>query len=173
MTPTELHEYMQRFPHLFPQRRPVPAAGGAGVSGVPGPLSAPSPAALQLTLPYPPSVNRIWRAVVVRVAGEARARVLLSQAGRRYRAKVLAIVADLGGPSLPAGARLAVHLHACPPDRRKRDLSNIPKALEDALTHAQVWADDSLIDDLRVTRGPVLRGGCVLVTITPLEASHL
>ena len=34
-----------------------------------------------------------------------------------------------------------------------------------------VWADDSLIDELRVTRGPVTPGGQVHVTITPLTAT--
>jgi crossover junction endodeoxyribonuclease RusA len=32
------------------------------------------------------------------------------------------------------------------PDRRKRDLDNIFKAMNDVLTHAGIYADDSKID---------------------------
>ena len=129
------------------------------------------PATLSFTLPFPPSLNSIWRAVVITLKGKPQARVLLSEEGRAYRRAVRAVLHSLGNPTTPPGARLALHLHACPPDRRTRDLSNLPKALEDALTHAGVWADDSLIDELRVTRGPVTTGGQVHVTITPLTAT--
>ncbi|WP_197408569.1 RusA family crossover junction endodeoxyribonuclease [Deinococcus actinosclerus] len=138
----------------------------------------PSPAtALTFTLPFPPSLNSIWRATLVPCkpkkpgAPPWAARILLSQDGRQYRRAVRDIIRALNSPSTPPGARLALHLHVCPPDRRARDLSNLPKALEDALTHAGVWADDSLIDELRVTRGPVTTGGQVHVTITPLTAT--
>ncbi|GGS06788.1 RusA family crossover junction endodeoxyribonuclease [Deinococcus sedimenti] len=138
----------------------------------------PSPAtALTFTLPFPPSLNSIWRATLVPCkpkkpgAPPWAARILLSQDGRQYRRAVRDIIRALNSPSTPPGARLALHLHVCPPDRRARDLSNIPKALEDALTHAGVWADDSLIDELRVTRGSVTTGGQVHVTITSLTAT--
>ena len=37
------------------------------------------------------------------------------------------------------------------------------KALLDSLTHAGVWEDDSLVDDLRLIRGEVRKpGGCVV-----------
>lgn len=127
---------------------------------------------LTFTLPYPPSLNSIWRAVVITGKhGKPQARVLLSQEGRAYRRNVINIIRSLGNPRTPPGARLALHLNACIPDRRARDLSNLPKALEDALTHAQVWADDSLIDDIQVTRGPVVQGGLISVMITPLTTT--
>lgn len=173
MTSADLLAYQERHPQLFQQPQPAPASGGAGVPCAPATPVAVSilqpGQSLRFTLPYPPSLNRIWRAIVTRRRGKVVARILLSLDGRAYRQKVIAHVAGLDLPALPGGARLALHLHACAPDRRKRDLSNIPKALEDALTHAQLWADDSLIDDLRVTRGPITRPGHVLVTITPLE----
>lgn len=133
-------------------------------------LSA-APDALRLTLPYPPSLNSIWRSIVMTVRGKPQVHVLLSEKGREYRRTVLRQVEQAGSPATPAGSRLALHLQACPPDHRARDLSNLPKALEDALTHAKVWADDSLIDRLIVERGPVIKGGRVHVTITPLDAT--
>lgn len=126
---------------------------------------------LTFSLPFPPSMNSIWRAVVITVKDKPQARVLLSQAGRDYRRAVQSVIASLGHPTCPPGARLHLHLVACPPDRRARDLSNLPKALEDALTHAHVWADDSLIDRLTVDRGPVTPGGRVDVVITTLTAT--
>lgn len=126
---------------------------------------------LTFSLPFPPSLNSIWRAVVITIKDKPQARVLLSQAGRDYRRAVQSIIASLGHPTCPPGARLHLHLVACPPDRRARDLSNLPKALEDALTHAHVWADDSLIDRLTVDRGSITPGGRVDVVITTLTAT--
>ncbi|MBZ9752744.1 RusA family crossover junction endodeoxyribonuclease [Deinococcus sp. HMF7604] len=141
------------------------------------PQISPADSVLTFTLPFPPSLNSIWRAALVPCkpkkpgAPPWAARILLSLEGRKYRRAVRDVIRALNSPTTPPGARLALHLHACVPDRRARDLSNLPKALEDALTHAGVWADDSLIDELRVTRGPVVPGGQVQVTITPLTST--
>jgi crossover junction endodeoxyribonuclease RusA len=59
--------------------------------------------------------------------------------------------------------RLAVEIEAHVPDKRKRDLDNLFKAVLDSLTHAGVWADDSQIDALRIVRKPV--GGMIKVRI--------
>ncbi|GGK11456.1 hypothetical protein GCM10008955_00860 [Deinococcus malanensis] len=134
----------------------------------PRPIQAPVPGVLTFTLPFPPSLNSLWRATVITTDKGPTARVLLSREGRQYRRTVHNVIRSLGNPTTPTGARLALTLTACPPDRRARDLSNMPKALEDALTHANVWGDDSLIDELRVIRGPITPGGRVDVTITPL-----
>lgn len=121
-----------------------------------------------ITLPYPPTVNTYWR----NVAG----RVLISAKGRVYRTEVAKAVmlARRAGtvPAWPISKRLAVRLDAAPPDRRKRDLDNITKALLDALTHAGVWLDDSQIDDLRIVRCPHMRGGQVTVTVTPMPVGN-
>lgn len=123
---------------------------------------------LAFSLPFPPSVNAIWRATVITHKGKPTARILLSREGKAYRRSVINVIRSLGHPKTPPGARLALTLTAHMPDRRARDLSNLPKALEDALTHAGVWADDSLIDELRVIRGEVISGGRVDVQIMPV-----
>lgn len=111
---------------------------------------------LVLTLPYPPSVNSIWRRVG--------AKTILSADGRVYRAALLAEAArQVGAPKL--SGRLSVHIHAHPPDNRRRDLDNLPKAILDGMTHAGVWLDDSQIDDLRVTRCNVFPGGAIRVIV--------
>ena len=76
------------------------------------------------------------------------------------------------GPfTMPPAARLAVELTLRGPNRRLFDIDNYAKACLDALTHTAVWADDSLIDELHIQRGPVFPGGQVVVTVRPLVAT--
>lgn len=130
---------------------------------------APIPDATQmirLILPYPPSVNSIWRTPRT---GKLAGRTLLSEKGRAYRKAVADAMWEQRAGALPLTQRLRVDIEARMPDRRRRDLDNIPKAVLDALTHAGVWHDDSQIDDLRVFRGPLLTGE-IIVTIHTREA---
>jgi crossover junction endodeoxyribonuclease RusA len=60
---------------------------------------------------------------------------------------------------------LAVHITACPPDNRRRDLDNLLKATLDAMQHAGLYDDDSQIDSLKITRGPVEKPGCLRITL--------
>jgi crossover junction endodeoxyribonuclease RusA len=116
---------------------------------------------IRLVLPWPPSVNRMWR--TVRLAGSQR--TLLSAEARRYReATRVACAASQG----PLTGRLKVTLFACPPDRRRRDLDNMTKAVLDVLQYALVIEDDSQIDDLRIIRLDRIAGGRMVVEIEEL-----
>jgi crossover junction endodeoxyribonuclease RusA len=100
---------------------------------------------ITLRLPYPPSVNTIWR----RVGNKT----LLSAQGRAYRQEVGVMVREqtpAAARGLSGRLRVTIHVHA--PDRRARDLDNVPKAIHDALTHAGLWVDDSQIDRLLIER---------------------
>jgi crossover junction endodeoxyribonuclease RusA len=110
---------------------------------------------IELLLPWPPSLNRYWRNVG--------SRTLLSRAGRQYRQAVALRVILAGRPAIDG--RLAVEVEAFPPDRRVRDLDNLFKGVGDSLAHAGVYADDGQIDDLRIRRGEVRKGGALAVTI--------
>lgn len=123
---------------------------------------------MELRLPWPPSVNTYWRHVPVRGG----VRSLISRSGRQYRGKVAWVVLEAVSEGRPAvmqrardGARLSVSIQAYPPDRRTRDLDNLPKAVLDALGHAGVYGDDSQIDRLEVERRAVARPGEVVVQI--------
>lgn len=121
---------------------------------------------ITLTLPYPPSANRIWRNVIHR----GKPRTLLSAEGRQYRGAVgqHCLMQKVAGKRLSGRLRVVVYMHS--PDNRRRDVSNILKALEDAITHAGVWRDDSQIDDVRVVRmGVVPKGAKVEVEIEELQ----
>ena len=98
---------------------------------------------LTLDLPFPPSVNRIWR--------QFQGRTILSKEGRAYRAEVVAAiyaarVQGFGRQKL----RLVVAAHM--PDDRRRDLDNLLKAANDAMQAARLFEDDSQITDLRIYR---------------------
>lgn len=126
-----------------------------------------------LSLPYPPSVNHLWRHVVIRGA----VRTLISSNGRKYKEAVRKqVFAQLGLDVAPLSGRLVVALIVYPPDRRRRDIDNVFKVLGDALSPEKgkvrgfpgLWLDDSQIDVLHVERGPVHRDGYVRVHVREL-----
>lgn len=110
---------------------------------------------ITLELPFPPSVNTYWR----RVNGKT----LISEKGRAYTAQVAWMTRR--SPRFPANMRAVVEIQAFMPDKRTRDLDNLLKSLLDALVKAGVLVDDSVIDDLRIVRKCVVKGGKVLVSI--------
>lgn len=116
---------------------------------------------MKLTLPWPPSANTYWRHPT---KGKLAGRHLISEAGRAYRDAVAWQVRVQCCLEKPIAKPLAVDIVAFMPDRRRRDLDNLLKALLDSMTHAGVWVDDSLIHDLRIRRAPTI-GGMVKVEI--------
>ncbi|MEL6499751.1 MAG: RusA family crossover junction endodeoxyribonuclease [Planctomycetota bacterium] len=121
---------------------------------------------VQLTLPWPPSVNQYWRSVPM---GRGRGvRVLISREGRAFRRDAVARLARFRRQG-PLCGRLDVRVELCAPTRRALDIDNRLKALLDAMQHAGVYRDDGLIDRLLVERGPVTRGGLVRVEITEMN----
>jgi len=114
-----------------------------------------------IELPFPPSVNHYWRSVVVK----NRPRVLISKKGREYRASVRRFV---GLGHKPMAGRLSVSVEVFPPDRRKRDLDNMLKALLDSMTHAGLWLDDDQIDDVRIVRRGATAGGLMRVVVSEI-----
>lgn len=129
-----------------------------------------------LTLPYPPSVNHYWRCY--------RGRMIISREGRTYRDRVCALPfapeAQTEDPEVtatsvkrsgngprkpPAGGRIALCMDAFPPDRRRRDLDNLQKAVLDSLEHAGIYQNDSQIDLLITRRCTVTRGGRIDIVL--------
>ena len=96
--------------------------------------------ALDVRLPYPPSVNHYWR--------HSRGKVYLSAEGREYRQGVADAIGRVRPLVGPVVLRLLVH----PPDKRRRDLDNVLKAILDALEHAGAVRDDSQVEMLHVRR---------------------
>lgn len=120
---------------------------------------------LDLTAPIPPSVNKLYATV--------NGRRVLSKAGREYKHEVgwLARAAvQVQRFDFAPDDRLALHITIHFPDRRRCDLSNRIKVLEDGLAEA-VGFDDQRIDDLHIVRGAVDRDR-PRVEITLLRLDH-
>lgn len=119
---------------------------------------------ITLELPYPPSVNGYYRSPT---KGPLAGRTLISEKGRAYRRSISEMVASIPAEKTKAPAgRLAMFVRLYPPDRRRRDIDNPNKALLDALMHAGVIEDDSLIDLLTIERQDIVKGGMVRICIT-------
>ncbi|GJE45464.1 RusA family crossover junction endodeoxyribonuclease [Methylobacterium soli] len=91
-------------------------------------------ASLIVTLPYPPSANRMWRHV-----GK---KVLRSAEYERWRAACTSIIqAETRGRGFDGPYAMALAIGR--PDRRRRDIDNLIKPVGDALVLAGAVADDS------------------------------
>jgi crossover junction endodeoxyribonuclease RusA len=125
---------------------------------------------LELTLPWPPTVNHYWIQWVGRNRGSEKLRVFMavSKSGEKYRKAVADAVKGIGHVE----GRLSMSLIVFPPDRLKRDLDNILKPLLDALAHAGAYRDDSQVDELRVLRARLSESkeGEVFLTIEEIPS---
>ncbi len=116
---------------------------------------------LNLTLPYPPSVNTYW--------GFRGSQRFLTKKANEFKARVEAAFILSEHPGLgDARINLVVFLH--PPDKRVRDIDNIAKPLLDALPQARVFTDDGQVDRLLIVRREVKKGGeCRVVIDSPIS----
>jgi crossover junction endodeoxyribonuclease RusA len=109
---------------------------------------------LQITLPYPVSVNRAWR--------QAGGRIYLNPLVKRYRQEVWVLLFN----KIKFGAaKIRVEIKMFPPDKRHRDIDNIMKVLLDSLQHAGTIDNDSQIAQLYIEKLEVRAAGEVEITI--------
>ena len=99
---------------------------------------------VELTLPEPPSSNRLWR--------NGRGRVYSADAAKDFKAEVYAIYLKSRLPRVvfPKGQAVKVTM-VWYRQRKAGDLSNRIKIVEDSL-NGLLWADDKQISELHVTR---------------------
>ena len=115
----------------------------------------------QLELPYPPSVNNYWRRV-----GQ---RTIISKFGRQYKKEVAKLCRGL--TPFDSSCRLKITILCCPPDRRKRDLDNVLKALLDSLS-GYVYNDDSQIDSILIIRSEVRKKGLIFLKVIEMGSNE-
>ncbi|HEC0670881.1 bacteriophage V crossover junction endodeoxyribonuclease [Klebsiella quasipneumoniae] len=119
---------------------------------------------MKFILPFPPSVNSYWRSPN---KGTAKGKLLVSEAGRKFKHAVRAVIIEqLKAVPKPSASPAEVVIVLYPPDYRRRDLDNYNKALFDALTYAGIWEDDSLVKRMTIEWGENAKGGRVEITIT-------
>ncbi len=114
---------------------------------------------IEVELPYPPSINKYWRRV-----GN---RTLISRGGRVFRSQVVAILRAMDVE--PMVGDLAICVDVYPPDRRRRDLDNVQKALFDALEHGGAYGNDNQIKRIVIERREPMEGGKACVVIMPFD----
>lgn len=115
---------------------------------------------IDLTLPEPPSANRIWR--------NGRGRTYTSQAARDFKAAVYAacMMAGITKPVFSAHSQVKLTM-TWYRQRKAGDLSNRIKVVEDAL-NGLVWVDDKQVAELHVRRVDGERPGRLQLTIEAL-----
>jgi crossover junction endodeoxyribonuclease RusA len=108
---------------------------------------------LTITIPLPPSVNAMYRAL----GRGGKGRNILSKEARLFYEKVVPLIQQQAeGWFVLGDCELSIGLWF--PDRRRCDVSNRVKAAEDACTKAGVWKDDSQVRRLVVERMGVDKG---------------
>ena len=90
-------------------------------------------------LPWPVSVNSLYRS--------RGSRVYVSAKGKAFKSACGIIFADT--PMVYETERVWLDMEVYPPDNRKRDISNLIKIVEDALPW---FRDDSQVDKLTIVR---------------------
>jgi len=112
---------------------------------------------LEITLPLPVSVNRLWRNGKGRTFRSPQYRCWLTEAGWELRTQ---------RPKLIAGP-VSVTIAAGRPDRRRRDIDNLAKSLLDLLVAHQVIEDDANVVKFTAGWDTAVPPGIVRVTIEP------
>lgn len=118
----------------------------------------------RLTLPYPPlSGNHANR--------QGLGRTYKRPEAVAYELEIKRRIVNSRHAGQTIDQRISIEIDAWPPDRRARDQTNVCKPLEDALTRAGLWSDDSN----RVIRSTTFRWhdfdkeeapeGCVVLVI--------
>lgn len=104
---------------------------------------------LRLVLPYPPSVNRLWR--TDKTGGMHRAKTYTDW----RKAALWGLAGQAKGKRVAGPYTMLVEVVA--PDKRRRDLGNLEKAVSDLLQAAKLIDDDCLCREMTlrwVEKGP-------------------
>lgn len=97
------------------------------------------------------------------------AKVYISPEGKVFREHVMWIIKqqkyhNVGQQEL-LGRRLKAYIFVYPPDRRERDMDNLPKCIFDAFQHGGLVKNDSQIKKFTVEEKSIVKGGAVKVVI--------
>jgi crossover junction endodeoxyribonuclease RusA len=117
-----------------------------------------------LSLPFPPSANRLWRAW--------KGRNIKSAEYRKWLALGAADLLAQEAEPIPGPYRMTMIVNR--PDRRRRDLSNLVKPVEDLLQSAGLIRDDADCQRLLVLWGslPPAKDARVFVHLHPAKANE-
>lgn len=111
-------------------------------------------------LPMPPSVNALYKNI-----SRGRAKT------KRYMEWIIEASLELNRQNVPTLAPpYSIEYAVGRPDKRKRDVANLEKALSDLLVSMDVIEDDSFINDNRQRWAADVPAGMVRCTVESLNA---
>lgn len=114
---------------------------------------------MNIVLPFPPVTgNHMWK--------HAKGKHYLVKEAKDYFADVMMAV-KMQGANVNTDQDVRVQVLIYPPDKRRRDMTNVWKVVEDALTKAGVWVDDFQVRSCLTDRMDPIKGGKVLVNVAP------
>lgn len=117
---------------------------------------------IQLQMPWPPTVNSYYSV--------ARGRKILSKAGRDFKRRCMLQSFE----PLHLTENISLFLYYVPPDKRRRDIDNLSKAVLDALTDNKIYEDDSQVKHLEMQMCPEVcehKTGFVFVEVSIIKQS--
>ena len=123
---------------------------------------------MKVKLPWPPTVNTYYTV--------ARGRKILSKRGREYKTetvKMLTALKCMGEAGEFGDVLVRMTIEAFPPDKRRRDLDNILKALKDAMTDANIYDDDNQVKELHLYMRENTKPGYVTIEINAINDEEL
>ena len=129
---------------------------------------------ITLRLPWPPSLNTAYPHRMI----DGRPVRVPSTKCQRYHKEVKSVLPGMA----PLECRLKASYYFYPPDRRKRDLSNHIKVVEDALCakpdarpkwkQRGIIVDDELFDEIHAYRMKIEKGGALIIIIEESTVLH-
>ena len=82
---------------------------------------------------------------------------------KEFYKRVAKVVEEVGNPQLEGGISALLVVH--PPNRRRRDIDNLPKAIFDSLKHTKVFNNDANINRFDVCSAKLLSDGLIAVVL--------
>ncbi len=125
---------------------------------------------IELTLPWPPSVNsykRVGRTVTTKTGKKYQQRVNSPETMKYYYQVAMTVGRKCPKIYRDSTISLEVVLDMHPPDNRRSDIDNFIKVTLDSLQRAGIIANDYQIARLVVERKDKIEGGQIIVRISP------
>lgn len=115
---------------------------------------------LELELPYPPSVNHMYKPAGCGFVKSAKSRSYQKACIQKCLGQAM-----IQGLSRTIDGNVLCEMDIHPPDKRKRDFDNVQKAVWDSVVRAGVIEDDSKIQQAVIRKMEPVSGGKVVVRI--------
>lgn len=114
---------------------------------------------IRIELPFPPTVNNLYVNV-------GRRRVMSA----RYKAWFTLASTAIKGSHRQGVGPYALNICLKRPDKRRRDLGNLEKAVSDLLVECGVIRDDSLCERITLQWDHGIKADCVVIVVPCAEA---